>query len=91
MGPAVNHGVFLVPGRIPAPVGGRSRTRVFNVLGEFFAIRFKELNTYSGCLTRWFTTVSGGFAVSGPDTAQDGLIRDGMAGGIEIDAIRFAL
>jgi hypothetical protein len=57
-------------------------------LGEFFAIRFKELNTYSGRLTRWFTTVSGGFAKSGPDAAQDSLIPDGIAGRIEMDAIR---
>ena len=34
-------------------------TRVFSVLGEFFAIRFKELNTYSGRLTRCIATVFG--------------------------------
>jgi hypothetical protein len=88
MGPPVNHGVFLVPGRIPIPVESRSRTRIFRVLGEFFAIRFKELNTYSGRLTRWFTTVSGRFAESELDAAQDGLIPDCIAGSIEMDAIR---
>jgi hypothetical protein len=56
MGPPVNHGAFLFPGRIPIPVGSRPGTRMsFSVLGDFFADRFKELNTYSGCLTRCIT------------------------------------
>src|SRR5882757_6716458 len=32
-------------------------TPVFSVLGEFFSTRFKELNTYSGWLTRCIATV----------------------------------
>jgi hypothetical protein len=36
-------------------------TRVFSVLGEFFAIRFKELNTYSDLITRYITRRIGQF------------------------------
>jgi hypothetical protein len=66
MGPPVNHGAFFVPWAHPDTDGEPVKNaRVFSVLGEFFAIRFKELNTYSGRLTRCIAIVLAGFAQRG--------------------------
>jgi len=65
LGPPVNHGAFFRPRAHPDTEwrAGQKNTRVF-MFGEFLATRFKELNTYSGRLTRCIATVFVGFATA---------------------------